>query len=177
MERLADHQLVSRDPDLFLRRNPGGVAIDECQRVPESFPALRVAIDDRRDQLGRFLITGSSSPELPSSISESLAGRVAVIEMAPLAWSEVFPRPGASVVERLVDRTTTPLDLIHGLTQRGTLQQAHEYWFRGGSPEPWLRGIRDFVAERSCRFGIVVNNDTAPRLFDERLVGVPFVFL
>lgn len=49
---------------------------------------------------------------------------------------------------------------------------------RGSAVDPRnLRGIRDFVAERSCRFGIVVNNDTAPRLYDERLVGVPFVFL
>jgi hypothetical protein len=37
-----------------------------------------------------------------------------------------------------------------------------------------LRSVRDFVAEHDCRLGVVVNNDTVPRLLDERIVGVPF---
>jgi hypothetical protein len=37
-----------------------------------------------------------------------------------------------------------------------------------------LRGLRDFVTEQGCPFGIVVNNDTAPRIYEERIVGVPF---
>lgn len=83
LERRADFQLVARDPDTFLRLNPRQIAMDEVQSLPELFPALRVAIDERREERGRFVITGSSSPALLRSVSESLAGRIGIIEMAP----------------------------------------------------------------------------------------------
>ncbi|MFM9967126.1 MAG: ATP-binding protein [Burkholderiales bacterium] len=40
-----------------------------------------------------------------------------------------------------------------------------------------LRGLRDFVTERKARFGVVINNDISPRLYDEQLIGLPFVYL
>ena len=45
LERRADHDIVSRDPDVFFLLNPTRVALDEIQLTPEVFPALRVAID------------------------------------------------------------------------------------------------------------------------------------
>ncbi len=89
LERRADHQVISRDPDAFLRLHPRQVAMDEAQVAPEIFAALRVAIDEQRAEKGRFVITGSSSPALLRSVSESLAGRVGIIEMAPFSWEEV----------------------------------------------------------------------------------------
>ena len=56
MERWADHEVISRNPDTFFRLNPQQVTIDEAQISPNIFPALRVAIDDHRDQKGRFVI-------------------------------------------------------------------------------------------------------------------------
>lgn len=139
LERRADLELVSRDPDMFLRLNPRQVAIDEVQVLPDLFPALRVAIDDHRRERGRFVITGSSSPSLLRSVSESLAGRVGFIEMAPFSWEEVTETVGRdSFFNRLLNRNCSPQDLIEGLTPRGDLALAHEFWFRGGYPEPWL---------------------------------------
>jgi predicted AAA+ superfamily ATPase len=139
LERRADHAVVSRDPDAFFRINSKQVAIDEAQVLPEIFPALRVAIDARRTEKGRFVITGSSSPELLRSVSESLAGRVGIIEMAPFSWDEVTQttRRG-SFLRRLQERKAGPEALIRGLKPRGELARAHEFWFRGGFPEPWL---------------------------------------
>lgn len=139
LERRADHTVISRDPDAFFRVNPTRVAIDEAQVLPEIFPALRVAIDVRRTEKGRFVITGSSSPALLRSVSESLAGRVAIIEMAPFSWEEVTKTTGRdSFLRRLQDRKTRPAALVEGLKPRGELARAHEFWFRGGFPEPWL---------------------------------------
>jgi len=139
LERRADLQLVSRDPDTFLRLNPRQVAIDEAQVFPDLFPALRVAIDEHRGERGRFVITGSSSPFLLRSVSESLAGRVGVIEMAPFSWEEVTETVGQdSFLQRLQDPKVEPEELIAGLTPRGSLPLAYEFWFRGGYPEPWL---------------------------------------
>lgn len=69
-----------REPMLALERLTGLVVIDEVQRLPELFPVLRV-LADRPDQSARFLLLGSASPVLLSSISESLAGRVALLEI------------------------------------------------------------------------------------------------
>lgn len=145
LERRADHEVISRDPDTFLRLNPRQVALDEVQLAPEIFAALRVAIDERRAEKGRFVITGSSSPALLRSVSESLAGRVGVIEMAPFSWEEVTETTGQdSFLRRLQDRKASPADLIKGLKSRGELAQAHEFWFRGGFPEPWLNPSEKF---------------------------------
>ncbi len=147
LERRADHAVISRDPDAFFRVNPRQVAVDEAQVLPEVFTALRVAIDERRAEKGRFVITGSSSPALLKSISENLAGRVGTIEMAPFSWEEITETTGQdSFLRRLQDRKASPADLIEGLKSRGELARAHEFWFRGGFPEPWLSPGDEFRA-------------------------------
>lgn len=139
LERRADHEVITRDPDTFFRLNPRQVALDEAQVSPEVFPALRVAIDDQRAEKGRFVITGSSSPTLLRSVSESLAGRVGIIEMAPFSWEEVTASTGGdSFLSRLKHRKAGAAELIEGLKPRGDLLQAHDFWFRGGFPEPWM---------------------------------------
>jgi len=148
LERRADMQIVARDPDLFFRLNPRQIAIDEVQQLPGIFPALRVAIDDHRSERGRFVITGSSSPALLRSVSESLAGRIGVIEMAPLSWEEVTETIGRdSFLRRLQDRRARPESLASGLRPRGDMALAHDFWYRGGYPEPWLRREAAFRAQ------------------------------
>ncbi len=145
LERRADYAVLSRDPDAFFRLHPRRIAIDEAQVFPEIFPALRVAIDEHRSEKGRFVITGSSSPALLRSVSESLAGRVGIIEMAPFSWEEVTETAGRdSFLKRLQERRTTPADLIERLRPRGELAEAHQFWFRGGFPEPWLNPGDEF---------------------------------
>ena len=65
------------------------IVLDEAQAWPEVFPRLRGAIDDDRRRMGRFLLLGSVSPALMTQVSESLAGRLSVVELAPLSWSEL----------------------------------------------------------------------------------------
>jgi predicted AAA+ superfamily ATPase len=64
------------------------VILDEAQGLPEIFPRIRGAIDERRSKAGRFLLTGSVSPRLMRQVSESLAGRLAVVEMSPFLRGE-----------------------------------------------------------------------------------------
>jgi uncharacterized protein len=67
------------------------VVFDEAQSWPELFPRLRGAIDLDRRRNGRFLLTGSVSPALMRNVSESLAGRLAVVEMSPFLADELAP--------------------------------------------------------------------------------------
>jgi uncharacterized protein len=65
-----------------------GLILDEAQAVPEVFNALRGAIDAQRSSFGRFIVLGSAQPALVRGVSESLAGRAAVIELDPLTAEE-----------------------------------------------------------------------------------------
>lgn len=150
LERQADYQQVFRDPDLFLRLNPSRVAIDEGQILPSLFPALRVAIDDDRQTRGRFVVTGSSSPDLLQSVSETLAGRAAIIEMAPFSMEEAFELTPSPISLALRDRWSLArlADELEasarGPRSRLPVTEIHRYWFRGGYPEPWVRGTDRF---------------------------------
>ncbi len=92
LDRAADYDAVAFDPDSFLRANPRRIAVDEAQRLPRLFPALRAAVDDDR-QPGRYVLTGSSSPELVRGASESLAGRIGILELTPFGAGELSSRP------------------------------------------------------------------------------------
>lgn len=93
------------DLEALLEMYPEHVLIfDEIQRLPSLFPQLRSAIDRNR-QAGRFILLGSASPELIRDSSESLAGRVAYLELAALQYDEIK--------EQITFR---------------------EHWFRGGFP-------------------------------------------
>ncbi|MCP3963152.1 MAG: ATP-binding protein [bacterium] len=65
------------------------VVLDEAQTWPDVFPRLRGAIDSERGRNGRFLILGSVSPSLMTQVSESLAGRLALVELTPFLWPEL----------------------------------------------------------------------------------------
>ena len=65
------------------------VVLDEAQAWPEVFPRLRAAIDQRRKVMGRFLLLGSISPALTKQVSESLAGRLSLVELTPFLLKEL----------------------------------------------------------------------------------------
>lgn len=91
LESPADVAKLS-DPELYLREHADKLVIlDEIQRRPELFPTLRGLIDQgRRDGrgAGRFLVLGSAAPDLLRQSSESLAGRIAYLELTPFDATE-----------------------------------------------------------------------------------------
>lgn len=107
LERPTDYAKLS-EPELFLTRHADKlVIIDEVQLRGDLFPVLRSLIDmDRRP--GRFLLLGSSSPDLMRQSGESLAGRIAYHELSPLMLTELSPGK---------------MDLL---------------WIRGGFPDSYL---------------------------------------
>jgi len=88
LDRPADIALLAADLEGFFDAHPRKVVIDEAQRLPEVFPVLRHVIDRSRGN-GRFLLLGPASPALMRSVSETLAGRVALLELTPLLCSEL----------------------------------------------------------------------------------------
>ncbi len=67
----------------------GLIVLDEAQAWPEVFPRLRSAVDRDRRRNGRFLLLGSVSPSMMTRVSESLAGRLALVELTPFTLAEL----------------------------------------------------------------------------------------
>lgn len=143
LEKASDYDIIANDPDLFFRLNPDHVALDEAQLLPRLFSALRVAIDADRNETGRFIITGSSSPELLNAISESLAGRVAIVEIAPFSLAESFAKPQPEIYRIITN--AEPIEQLLQLTPQYTVTDVHDYWFKGGYPEPWIKNSPRFT--------------------------------
>jgi predicted AAA+ superfamily ATPase len=126
LERPSDRAKLA-DPELFLGRQADKLTIlDEVQRAPELFPILRGLVDERRragDRAGHFLVLGSASRDLLQQSSESLAGRIAYLELAPFTLDEVERPRRRAVIDRL--------------------------WFRGGFPGSYL--AHDEAASREWR--------------------------
>lgn len=96
LERPRDAAMLADDLEGWLDAHPRRVVIDEAQRSPELFPALRHALD-RQGGPGRVVLLGSASPALLTRVSESLAGRVGLLELTPFLGRELSGRvaPGA----------------------------------------------------------------------------------
>ena len=89
LEDPATRALFAEDPRFQLDARQGkGLILDEAQRLPIVFDALRGAIDADRKRMGRFVILGSAQPALVRQVAESLAGRVGILELAPLTVQE-----------------------------------------------------------------------------------------
>lgn len=121
LERPSDSQVFASDVEYALQRLKGPLILDEAQTLPEIFPALRAMIDEARRKSGQYYLLGSVSPVLVKSISESLAGRIGILELTPFLYAEVAGRRGVT------------LDTL---------------WLRGGYPDAFLaksmQGWRDW---------------------------------
>lgn len=133
LERERDFQLIDNDPEFFLKNTETPVVIDEAQLSPKLFKALRVAIDENRSKNGRYLLSGSSSPHLLHEISESLAGRVAIINIPGLEWNEAFEQKASSFAKNIHN-----LDALSKLKTKLSFQQIMGLCLYGSYPEPFL---------------------------------------
>ena len=88
LEDMNTRALAKNDPEEFFTRFPEPVIIDEIQRVPELLSTVQVRIDKNKKK-GQYIITGSQQIPLKTSVSQSLAGRIAIIQMQPLSLSEL----------------------------------------------------------------------------------------
>ena len=90
LERTAVREALARAPERTLRNRKGLVVLDEVQRLPQLFEALRPICDDS-DREAVFLLLGSASWDLVRGISETLAGRIQFVHVAGFSLDEVGP--------------------------------------------------------------------------------------
>lgn len=143
LEKADDFQLIAGDTLGFFSRVTEKVIIDEAQFYPELFSTLRTVIDKDRTAKNRFLLTGSSSPLLIKNLSESLAGRIASVELSPFKAGEFFDNPLSNIYSLIAENKDEELiDLKPKLDQKNIYEQ----WFYGGYPEPRISKIKGFYS-------------------------------
>lgn len=89
LEDRETRELAVADAKAFFKLYPPPVVLDEIQRVPELASAVQVLVDEHRHDMGRFILTGSHQPLLAETVSQSLAGRTAVLDLFPPTIGEL----------------------------------------------------------------------------------------
>lgn len=134
------------DPQGFVAGLPEVVALDEVQRVPELFQAIKLSVDERR-QPGRFLLTGSTSVSVIPTLAESLVGRVELELLLPLSQGEI-----EGVHESFIDQCFSGWSSLGSSTASSWDALARRI-VTGGYPEVVARGNS---RRRSAWFGSYV---------------------
>jgi len=153
LEDIAVRQLAKSDPTEFFRQHPGPVILDEVQRVPELLSAIQVLSDGTKKN-GQFILTGSHQPDMRAKVSQSLAGRAAILELLPLSISEL---KGAGIV---MDRDDY---IFNGFMPR--IYDEHV------SPELLYANYYRTYVERDVRQLINLSNQHAFEVFIKLLAG------
>lgn len=134
LEHLGTRELATNDPDGFFRRYSPPVILDEVQRVPSIVSQVQALIDEKRDEMGRFILTGSHQTKLSETVSQSLAGRTAIHVLYPLSLHELGEESTALSTDELLFR--------------GFMPDLH---IRRTRPAPWYRNYIQTYLERDVR--------------------------
>ncbi len=124
------------DPRGFLKAYPAPVIFDEIQYAPELLPYVKEQIDSNRDRRGQYLLSGSQNLMVLERVTESLAGRAAVLRLLPLSCREATGRPQAPLAWERPAETSRPVEMAYSELWRTFL--------RGGYPELVAGPPRDF---------------------------------
>lgn len=151
LEDLQHREEATEDPRGFLRRLEGspGAILDEVQRAPDLFSFIQGFVDERRG--GPLILTGSQNFLLIEQISQSLAGRVAILELLPFSVAELAERPSLapSDFEEGTAEVSIECDLdLEEMLFTGTYPAIHD---RGLEASTWLDGYVRTYVERDVR--------------------------
>ena len=100
-ENSAIRRQAEKDPQDFLTQFRNGAIIDEVQRIPDIFSYLQVLVDEKKE-VGLFILTGSNQFEYMQNLTQSLAGRTAILKLLPFSYSEIYGENKINLDEMLL---------------------------------------------------------------------------
>ncbi len=147
LQNSKDRDFIKRDFDFFFQEYPRHVILDEAQEVPELLKNLRGVLDRNRKTNNRFLVTGSSSPELMAHVSDSLAGRVGVVELGTFKWSEAKKKSLSPLFK--IFHSQLKKSHLSGLKKelvKCEISDPVPFILKGGYPDPCLSKKKEFFS-------------------------------
>ncbi|MFH1422473.1 MAG: ATP-binding protein [Planctomycetota bacterium] len=139
------------DPRGFLNQFNCPVILDEIQRTPELFSYIQVAVDNNRSKPGQFILTGSQNFLLLHNVSQSLAGRCAVLHLLPFSLSELMKRSDIAIekIGQVVpQKVKQPKQNLLEVMFTGFYPRIHD---KNLSPQDWLASYYQTYLERDVR--------------------------
>ena len=88
LDDLVEREMAINEPQLFLKNHPAPLIIDEIQYAPQLLSYIKLIVD-KSDKKGQYWLTGSQQFHLMKNVSESLAGRIGIIDLMGLSLSEI----------------------------------------------------------------------------------------
>ena len=158
------------DPRGFLDQYRHGVVIDEAQRAPDLFSYVQTLVD-RDGRPGRFVLSGSQNFLLLRSISQTLAGRCAILHLLPFSFTELASLPAVDVSglgRRIPRRRRVPEADLPDTLFRGFYPRIHD---KKLDARRWLRDYHQTYVERDVRELVNVGDLEAFRLFVRLCAG------
>jgi len=131
LDEIGLHETILNDPDLFLSNQKSNFIIDEAQKLPQIFHAIKCVVD--QGYPFKIILSGSANFLLLSQITESLAGRVGVIELYPFSYPEITQTPPSDFLTKLFKINNISVFPTE-LTVK-PLEDLNSYIFYGGYPK------------------------------------------
>lgn len=164
LENGSDYDFITQDYDFFFKEHARHIIIDEAQEAPDLFRHLRGVIDARRSEFGRFILTGSSSPALLQQASDSLAGRIAIVEIGTLKMNEI-QQLALPEFYFLFEQEVNRASLKQLKKLQPAIKDVISMFLRGGYPEPVLAIDNDkYILWMENYYRTYINSDIK-RLF------------
>ena len=159
-----DRLQAQKEPKLFLSRFKGPTIIDEVQYAPELFPLLKMRVDEDQRK-GQFWLSGSQQFHMMKNVTESLAGRVAILTLAGLSTRELLGEPDAlPLPSRLAAPVKAiPVGDVFERIWRGSYPALHDG--RGLTPEEFYPAYVQTYLQRDVRDLARVGDESAFLLF------------
>ncbi|MCB0391786.1 MAG: ATP-binding protein [Bdellovibrionales bacterium] len=155
LENPEHRSFAQQDPKTFLTKNSQPLIIDEIQKVPELLSWLQGIVDENPEKKGQYILTGSHQPLLRQSVSQSLAGRTAILTLLPLSFEEL---------SKSAKKEVRPEFWIH----KGFLPEIHS---EGLNSTDSYRAYTQTYVERDVRQLIQVRDQTTFERFLKLVAG------
>lgn len=128
-----DARMLAKDPAAFFQIHKPPILIDEVQYAPELFSYIKVIVDKNKTK-GDFWLTGSQAYKLMQGVTESLAGRIAIMQLQSLSQAEIYGylnQPFEIDIQKLEDRKVQKIEI----------PKVYENIFNGGMPDVVTKSI------------------------------------
>lgn len=120
LENIEERNFAINDPKGFLAKYPNGAILDEIQKAPDLLSYIQTIVDDKNRE-GMFILTGSHQFEMMKNVSQSLAGRTAIVKLLPLSYQEAYSSISNNNIEevlftgfypRIFDKKLSPTEVM-----------------------------------------------------------------
>lgn len=149
LEEPNEREFALQDPKGFLRKFPGGVILDEIQKAPVLLSYIHGLVD-QEDMPGRFILTGSQQFQIMTNVSQTLAGRTALVHLLPFSLGELLGDPFTEPwnLTRLSHTRKKPPFPLEKILFQGLYPRIHDKELEA---QDWLSAYYRTYVERDVR--------------------------